>query len=341
MKFNNSNHVVAYCMAILKNKEIKLDRGEIKLLNSIDFILDYLLSLKLEDVIDYNTDKFYNSIVENTKGNNIHNALSSIKNTIKYIKRQQDGKLELEHIIRSIERNFSMDLCFTENYIENNLNHGKVRTLIRCDGVGKIYSYIVEDIGHTEKTGVYFIYDSSEELAYIGMSGTNVSNRCLQSTDERKLHDFSKIEIRSTSTHAEALIYESYFIHKLEPYMNRGFKDKGKDMTIAIPTIDITRIIKRHPTVSCIEYNYHFAKEKVMDVEEVLMRLNKDVFINNKQNKKMLESTGYNIDEYNARESAYIKKVDEIKSNNQCAFDIITGTLVGSVRSVVKLNGEL
>jgi hypothetical protein len=107
-----------------------------------------------------------------------------------------------------------------------------------------VYTLPKIDPSFVNKKGVYFIYDSNGELSYIGKSTNCLLKRSLESVQERKLDDFSKIEYRLPKTFSDIGIYEAYYIAKNKPEKNSDmvFDD---EVTIELPELEVAYSIER------------------------------------------------------------------------------------------------
>ena len=101
------------------------------------------------------------------------------------------------------------------------------------------YKYHTKGIDCTNSSGVYFIYDKDNLLAYIGKSVNCVVTRCFQSIKERDLESFSKIEIIPICTKVDTDIYESYYIQKYKPYLNTMSVYEDEISGLRLPELDV------------------------------------------------------------------------------------------------------
>ena len=112
--------------------------------------------------------------------------------------------------------------------------------------------------------GCYFIYDKSNKLAYIGKSNSNLIKRSVQSGLERLAGQFSRIDLYETDTHADASIYEIYFITTLKPYLNKESKSYDRP-TIKLPDLKITNQILFYKSIDIS--NKNFTKEEIVNMD--------------------------------------------------------------------------
>jgi len=84
-----------------------------------------------------------------------------------------------------------------------------------------------------QQPGVYIVYDKYKNPIYVGKSG-NLKARLPKSVSQRHGEYFS---FSVTNTEADANIYEMYFMHTLQPILNRS-----KWISIDAPTIKIDEI---------------------------------------------------------------------------------------------------
>jgi len=84
--------------------------------------------------------------------------------------------------------------------------------------------YSVEFLKETEKRfgnpGVYFIYNKSKQLIYVGKS-KNLATRIFQSIKERSSGKPYYVRFIDCKTYPDASILEMYFIGKLKPSFNK------------------------------------------------------------------------------------------------------------------------
>jgi hypothetical protein len=78
-------------------------------------------------------------------------------------------------------------------------------------------------------SGLYFLYDSSQELMYIGRS-SNLRNRIKTSAIDKKMHSFKYL---NTRTVADTYILEPIYIATFKPPLNSEFS------LLEVPTIKI------------------------------------------------------------------------------------------------------
>lgn len=82
------------------------------------------------------------------------------------------------------------------------------------------------------KKGLYFLYDKNETLIYIGKS-INLGIRMLASIRERGAYFISICE---TLTKSEMHIYETYYILKEKPLLNKQFSETDK-LSVELPEL--------------------------------------------------------------------------------------------------------
>lgn len=101
----------------------------------------------------------------------------------------------------------------------------------------------LEGLDCKDMRGIYFIYDKNNLLAYIGKSTACVVDRAINSVNERKLYDFTKIEIKPTQSQSDVDIYEKYYIQKYKPYCNiEGvYNDRSN---IILPDIETKQVLR-------------------------------------------------------------------------------------------------
>lgn len=89
------------------------------------------------------------------------------------------------------------------------------------------------------KPGVYFLYNSSKKLTYIGKS-KDLGSRIPMSVGERKAHFY---DYAITNSASDCGVYEMYFISKYKPKLNKEGKFPD-ELTIELPELKLNGIAK-------------------------------------------------------------------------------------------------
>ena len=85
-----------------------------------------------------------------------------------------------------------------------------------------------------KRIGVYFIYDDNDEVIYIGKS-SNLDKRIKTSCEAKK---GKYVRVAEMKNKIDATIYESYYISKLSPKLNKYYSDYNES-SIDLPPIQL------------------------------------------------------------------------------------------------------
>ena len=119
------------------------------------------------------------------------------------ISKLKNNEVNIYSVLTSFQSMLGMEIQFTEEFInskniEDIFFPSRLRVLEIVETSEKVYSISASGIEGKGIFGIYFIYDNQGEIAYIGKSSSCAISRSFSSASERKLIDFSKIEIRAT-----------------------------------------------------------------------------------------------------------------------------------------------
>lgn len=265
MEFSNGNHLVNYCLKILKNKNVELNTYYKDRILSLSYIYNFYNDLKQNGILNQN------EYIENMSGiseviylckntENLRDIILKMKSIIKqfnqYEAKEKDFKFEY----------YNIDFLLNKNNLSN-IYYPKILNVITINqDVGKAYLIRENDMFPNIKYGIYFLYDKNNQIAYIGKSISDVKFRCFESVRERRLYDFSKIEIRITKSKAEVGVYESYYISKYKPYLNKDLKTDD-NITFEIEDIPIgITYVKDYNIFKTFTYDY-YTNEKITPEE--------------------------------------------------------------------------
>lgn len=217
-KFYDFPLMKSYFVSTIKNidfDESILDFAKLKIIHQ--FIKDNSDKLSF----DFNYDTWFKMI----KMKQFNELNSILENCTKII---LSNDVDFESFINYSKMNNE------ELYIRKNIQ--KISYIDNC-----IFVYTRPKTTKTN-IGCYFIYDISGKLAYIGKSNVNLIMRACSSALDKLSGQFSRIELYETSTHADASIYEIYYITTLNPYINTESKSYDKP-TFYLPNLKLTNQI--------------------------------------------------------------------------------------------------
>lgn len=259
MEFSNGNHLVNYCLKIFENKNIILSKYSKSMIVSLFGIYDFYKDLEDKQILKENKNRF-NNIIDLCKGGDFNNVIQEIKSISQKINQCKIG-----------EKNFYLEeyniafLTDSQNIL--NIYYPKLLEVVTIShAIDK--AYLIKEYNYIEniKYGVYFIYDENNQIAYIGKSLSDVSFRCFESVKERNLYNFSKIEIRASNSKSDIGIYESYYISKFKPRLNKDLNVKDI-VSLRLEDIPIGKTyIKDYSVFKDLDYDY-YVKKKVTPTE--------------------------------------------------------------------------
>lgn len=138
------------------------------------------------------------------------------------------AKIVCEHIQKeSIKKDFNLFNYFDSEFLKP---HYKLRQFVRNRNKfnylnehefvpsTEFKEFVEEHIG---KYGLYFLYDQSMALMYIGKS-TSIGDRILNSIQQKQVRGYIKVAL--TETIADMHVYEPYYVLKENPFYNVEFK---------------------------------------------------------------------------------------------------------------------
>jgi len=85
-----------------------------------------------------------------------------------------------------------------------------------------------------KRIGVYFIYDDNDEVIYIGKS-SNLDKRIKTSCEAKK---GKYVRVAEMKNKIDATIYESYYISKLSPKLNKFYSGYNESL-LSLPPIKL------------------------------------------------------------------------------------------------------
>lgn len=233
----------------------------------------------------------------------------------------EQGKVDIYYVLTSFSTMLGVNVTFNEEFIyskdiNNRFYPSKIRALEIVTTTEKIYSITTEGLENSDIYGIYFIYDKDGSIAYIGKSTSSAVDRSFASASERDLLDFSKIEVRETQTKSDVAIYEAYYISKYKPKYNSDLV-YDDDPTMSLPDLKTVKEFKRDIN-DYFDYNYTFYKSSVFDVMDILPHLGDNFFVDNENNRLLLESRGI-YDKNTMRSKAYEKCISEMRQKGYMA----------------------
>lgn len=319
MNFNNYKHFINYCFKISANKNIFMTDKQKNIFYGFEKVYDLLEELNDNRVVNLG-NSILDIICAYCKEDKLENIIANMDYLLRKVEKFYSGNVNFYYILTSLNSMFNLGIEFNEEFlIIENINSeffpNKIPVLKIDKGEEKVFSISEYDIRYKGKFGVYFIYDSSENLSYIGKSTTCIMTRSFQSAEERDLLDFSKIELKETNTKSDVAIYESYYIGKYKPRLNNDliFEDR---VSIELPELEVSKKILRDVNKEFYTENYIYYKRIIIDIVEYFKLAKGIVFLDNKKNEKYLKEKGIDI-KYNMRQKAYKKCIDKIKENGK------------------------
>lgn len=316
--FNNWNHCIGYCLGVINNNGVNINQYQIQRLydfEKVDKGLRHLERLNIIKIEGWMED----DIVRYCKKGNIEDLLNKIRYVNKKIEEFNNGQITFDIVLLAIQNSFYTNIAYVDSFlvyehVGTMVFPSKVRALEVKQYTERIYTISDVDNNYRNKYGLYFIYNSKDELSYIGKSIKCIRKRCFQSLKERKLLDFSKIEFRETKSKSDVAIYESYYISKYKPPLNDDLK-YDDEVTIELPNLQVSYEICRNNNGDYCESTYVAYKTKSMDVNEYLAKKNKTAFLNTKSNVESLRVKGV-YDYETAKHKAILSCEEIMKQNN-------------------------
>ncbi|EJR56567.1 hypothetical protein IIM_00499 [Bacillus cereus VD107] len=319
-KFQNYTHFKNYCFKIMRNNELKITNQINQVFTEFEKVENALSALKEERVIDY-TKSSLEYVVKLLQVSNMKTTLNCMKYLTEKVTKMLNGEVNIYYLHTSLNSMLGMETFFPEKYILQRFNSKETTSLyparIKCIEIVEesetVHSISLTDLDLVGKFGIYFIYDESGEIAYIGKSISCVVSRCFKSVEERALYSFSKIEIRCTKTMSDTNIYEPYYIAKYKPYLNSEFINDD-ETTIILPELEITKMFGRDASGDSFEFTYCFVKSKTYDIEEAIERYGDTLFFDNRETREIVEKKGL-LEKWDARNKAHEKCLRKIKNS--------------------------
>lgn len=319
MKFSNYKHFINYCFKIATNKNIFMTDNQKNIFYEFEKVYNLLEELNEKGIVNLE-NSILDIICTYCKENKCDDIISVMDYFLRKVDKFYRSDVNFYYILTSLNSMLGLGIEFREEFItKENIRSeffpSRIRVLKIEEGEEKVFSISSYDNRYKEKFGVYFIYDSNENLAYIGKSTTCVMTRSFQSAEERKLLDFSKIELRETNTKSDVAIYESYYIGKYKPRLNMDliFEDR---VSIKLPELEVSKEILRDVNKEYYVEKYIYFREKVIDIVEFFKVDKEKVFLYNEKNKEYLMEKGIE-QKYTMRQKAYKKCIDRIKKKGE------------------------
>jgi len=159
----------------------------------------------------------------------------------------EQAKIVCENIkLDSINKDFNLFNYFDKEFLKP---HWKLKQYIKNNDK---FNYLndTEFIPSTEfknfvekhigKFGLYFLYDESKALMYIGKS-TSIGDRILNSIRERQVTGYVKVAL--TERIADIHVYEPYYVLKENPFYNIEFKAYD-NLSVELKPLKKSKLIK-------------------------------------------------------------------------------------------------
>lgn len=294
MIFNGYAHFKNYCLKVIRGQGLTISDEQIKIFNDFEESYSKIFRWTREKKISsYNLlDHIAQLIVRR-----IHRrTFESMKRINRKIDSYGNGKTDSFAILKTINNEFEINITFNIEFlkngnIEDELYPDTIEVLQIEERTIKEYLIPYKVIQNERLPGIYFIYNEFEQLVYIGKSVSCALSRSFDSLSERKLDNFSKIEIYTAKSVADIGIYEAYFIAMFRPPLNQEFITAA-DITIELPPIPLTKTITRDEELFKLKYVKGYILNKKCSIENFLEGFDKDLFFNTPNNKKTLNSKG-------------------------------------------------
>ena len=108
--------------------------------------------------------------------------------------------------------------------------------------VEKSMFWITKNSEVTNQFGVYFIYDQSDCLAYIGKSVSCILTSASEAIEQKGITNFSRIVFKVPRTDGDVDIYKSFFVALLNPYLNNNRMETSTP-SLQLPELKDTAIL--------------------------------------------------------------------------------------------------
>ena len=251
MRFENELHYKNYIRKIAESCGYdKYDFEETKMPETLINVYRFqseneieILAIGLPNIIDHYIKEFkqLNYLGESEKINSFFEIFHEIYEVY------EEAKIVCEQLKRdSIKKDFNLFNYFDSEFLypykrlkQLVKTNNKFNTLNEHEFIPstEFKNFIEKHIG---KFGLYFLYDNSKSLMYIGKS-TNLGDRILSSISQRQIKGFIKIAL--TKTIADIHVYEPYYILKENPFLNVEFKAYD-NLSIELKPLKKSKLIK-------------------------------------------------------------------------------------------------
>ncbi len=305
------------CIKQLNEK--KVEGKEIAKFQNIYIINEFLRKYENNLVIQNGRFQIFNNIFLMIKRGRIRDVNERIIWTISKIKDFNEEKdMTLEEILESVNHFFYGDIQFLESFITNtnNINNKlypkRIDVVQALEHTNLLIPVVYKGINTLNKRGVYFIYDKDKEIAYIGKSNSSVLDRAMHSTMERRLKDFSKIEIFLTDSEYDTDLHEINCIKTYKPYLNIADKDGD---AMECKELNPSQILIELDQSEHHAYTYKTLRIVTSITLEFLKRNGNDLYFRNPENIAMLNAKGFDFKYESERRKKYENALSTIKNN--------------------------
>ena len=200
-KFQNYTHFKNYCFKIIRNNELKITDEINQVFTEFEKVENVLSVLKENGVIDYKKNSL-ECVVKLLQANNLETTLDCMKYLTQKVNNMLNGEVNIYYLHTSLNSMLGMETFFLEKYIlqvleleeETSLYPIRIKCIEITEESETVYSISSVDLDLVGKFGIYFIYDESGKIAYIGKSNSCVVSRCFKSVEERGLYWFRKLK---------------------------------------------------------------------------------------------------------------------------------------------------
>lgn len=231
MKFNDYKHFTNYCIKSCRLNEVGNDKDNRISLRRFEMIYKFIEELDSKGFAVEGDVLYRASNILVYKGKRQFDEM--INELLYEINRYRDDEIHIPYLIKIINKKLLAKIRLNKNKTNDNIFEESKQTVKRNTFRG---SYDIQDLLNLK--GIYFIYDEKDNLAYIGKSTRCVATRCVESAYERRVGNYTKIEIYFCGSTSDIAVYEAYYISKYKPYSNKDMINDD-ELTIELPELKV------------------------------------------------------------------------------------------------------
>lgn len=323
MEFKNYTHLKNYCLKIAYNNNYIVSEQNKCIFEKFEEVTIFLNELEKSNILKVN-QSIYDIVCLYFNCEKFDAIFSHMNYFINKLKKFYNEEISFYYVVTSLNTMFNLGVEFDENFILNKSSQSsifypsRISVLEIEESLEKIYTLSNYDENYKKKFGVYFIYDSKEELVYIGKSTTCLLSRCIESAKERETLDFSKLELRECKSRSDVAIYEAYYIGLYKPKYNSDlvFDDAP---TVKLTELEVSKVIIRNSESEHYNYNFTYYREHIVDIDYFFNKLSdKTIYLNTQKNKDKLHSMEIHT-KYDMKNKVYGNCLEKIKSEGKYA----------------------